>query len=180
MKRSDYPGLLALILANMIAIAVIISPTSVYSQNPAWMVYNTDNSDLPGNRVVAVAIDPEGNVWTGHSSGAFEPGDGCAKFNGKTWTVYNTDNSGLLSNNVNALAFDSNGNVWIGTGSSGGCGRGLAKFDGKTWTVYNKANSGLPSDNISSLKFDAQENLWVGSLDRGLAKFDVQRSRHMA
>ena len=74
-----------------------------------WAVYNTDNSGLPINYVLALATDTPGNTWIGTDGG------GLAKFDGTHWTVYNTDNSELPVNYVYALATDAQGNVWIGT-----------------------------------------------------------------
>ncbi len=147
-----------------VAAAVLLFPTGARSQMREWTVYNTANSGIPDNRVVAIGIDPQGKVWTGHSS-ASGVGSGCAKFDGEKWTVYNTSNSGLPHNNAMAFAFDQQGNVWIGTGSSESTGGGLAKFDGTNWTTYNQANSGLPSDNIWNLAFGPD-----GSLQMGCAK----------
>ena len=122
--------------------------------------YNKANSGLPDNRVLAIAIDGQGNKWIG-------TGGGLAKFDGVRWTVYKTSNSGLPSDVVRTIAIDEQGNKWIGTW-------GVAKFDGVNWAVYNKSNSGLPSNEVNAIAIDGQGNKWIGTLG-GLAKFDGVR-----
>jgi ligand-binding sensor domain-containing protein len=129
-------------------------------QTQEWVVYNTSNSGLSNDYVLAIAIDGQGNRWIGTAGG------GLAKFDGVNWTVYNTSNSGLPENTVYVIAIDKEGNKWIGTGG------GLAKFDGINWTVYNTSNSGLPSNYVSAIAIDGQGNKWIGTLGGGLAKFD--------
>jgi ligand-binding sensor domain-containing protein len=124
-----------------------------------WTVYTTDNSDLPGNQILALAIDAQGILWVGTEQGL-------AKFDGKTWTVYTSDNRALPGGPVPALACDAQGTIWIGTG-----GGGVIRFDGTAWTVYTAKNSELPSDTVNALAIDAQGILWVGT-EQGLAKFD--------
>jgi hypothetical protein len=123
---------------------------------------------LPSNRVRAIAIDGQENLWVGtetYWNGSTDVNGGLAKFDGMNWTVYNTSNSNLPSNYVTAIAIDGQGNKWIGTSE------GLVKFDGKNWTVYNTSNSGLPSDYVTAIAIDGQGNLWVGTSE-GLVKFD--------
>ncbi len=123
-----------------------------------WTVYNTSNSGLPSNDVLAIAIDGQRNKWIGTDRGL-------AKFDGARWTVYNTSNSGLPSNDVLAIAIDGQRNKWIGTD------RGLAKFDGARWTVYKTSNSGLPSDYVLAIAIDGQGNKWIGTWGGGLAVY---------
>jgi hypothetical protein len=139
------------------------------SQPQEWVVYNTSNSGLPNNDVLAIVIDGAGNKWIGTW------GAGLVKFDGIKWTVYNTSNSGLPGNYVRAIAIDEQGNKWIGvyyySASRIYIGEGLVKFDGVNWTVYNTWNSGLPDNDVNAIAIDGQGNKWIGT-DRGLAKFD--------
>lgn len=134
----------------------LFSISTVYSQNPEWIVYDSSNSGLPHNIVTSIAIDDSVNKWIGTHYG------GLAKFDGTKWDVY----SGFSSDHVNSLAIDESDNKWVGTMS------GLAKFDGVTWTVYLKYNSGLPDDYINSITIDDSETKWIGTFNGGLAKFD--------
>ncbi len=72
-----------------------------------WTVYNTSNSGLPDDQVLALAIDGSDNIWIGTMFGL-------AKFDGSDWSMYRTWNSGLPDNLVFALAIDAS-NIWIGT-----------------------------------------------------------------
>jgi len=75
-----------------------------------WITYTTitTNNGMADNRVRAIAIDAEGNVWIGTVGG------GINKFDGTTWTTYDITD-GLADNIVRAIAIDSQGNVWVGT-----------------------------------------------------------------
>jgi ligand-binding sensor domain-containing protein len=157
MKKFLYP---------LIAIWFCLGST-VLSQNPEWIVYNTSNSDLPSNNVNCTVIDEFDNKWIGTFGG------GLANFDGTNWSVYNNSNSGLPDNDVGSLAIDGSGNKWIGTYG------GLAKFDGTNWTVYNTSNSGLPNNAVTNIAIDGSGNKWIGTVgsifwtdDSGLAKFD--------
>jgi sugar lactone lactonase YvrE len=161
---------LEVIMKKITFTLVFIFTTFLFAQNPEWIIYNTSNSGLPDNFVLAIAIANSGNKWIGTKGG------GLAKFDGISWTVYNTSNSGLPSNWVKAIAIDNAGNIWIGT-----WGGGLAKFDGRSWTVYNKSNSSLPNDYVNAIAIDNEDNKWIGTVPYwdgqqwvggGLAKFD--------
>jgi ligand-binding sensor domain-containing protein len=131
-------------------------------QTPEWMVYNTDNSGLPSNRLTpALGFDAQGNLWIGTRT------EGVAKFDGENWTVYNRNNSGLPHNGLHGerIPIDAQGNLWIETEG------GVAQFDGVNWTVYNTANSELPDDYVWSLAIDAQGNKWIGTNKGGLAAY---------
>jgi hypothetical protein len=144
---------------SLVFVLIIINFSPSQIPPPEWIIYNTSNSGLPENLVLAIAIDGQGNKWIGTARGL-------AKFDDVNWTVYNTSNSGLPYNDINAIAIDGQGNKWIGT-----YGGGLAKFDGVNWTVYNTSNSGLPSNYVYTIAIDGQGNKWIGT-GRGLAKFD--------
>jgi hypothetical protein len=60
------------------------------SQPQEWVVYNTSNSGLPNNDVLAIVIDGARKQMD------WDLGcEGLLKFDGVKWTVYNTSNSGL-------------------------------------------------------------------------------------
>jgi len=148
------------LVLGLVVLLVIGSAVTVSSQTREWIVYNTDNSGLPDNWVIALAFDAQENIWIGTYWG------GLVRFNGETWTVYNIGNSELPSDNLHSgLVFDGQGNLWIATE------QGLAKFDGETWMVYNEVNSGLPDDRVGALAIDQQGNIWISTRLRGLAVY---------
>jgi hypothetical protein len=62
-------------------------------------------SELPNQRVHAIAEAPSGNIWVGTENGI-------AIFNGSTWT----NNTTILPNPfITAIAFDADGSAWVGT-----------------------------------------------------------------
>ena len=57
-------------IVGTILVIGLLSLSSCAAPTPAplleWMVYNTDNSGLPGNQLTcALAFDAQGNLWIG-------------------------------------------------------------------------------------------------------------------
>ena len=78
---------------------------------PEWKVHNTQNSLLPGDHIVSIAVDDlEGTVWVGTK----ESGIACYK-NGRWSPIYNAKNSPLPDNHAYALAIARDGSKWVGT-----------------------------------------------------------------
>ena len=121
--------------------------------------YQTNNSGLPSNNVMFVAVDMNGNKWIGHSD------KGITKFDGINWTNYNTSNSGVPADNVSHIAFDNEGNVWFSC-------NGITKFDGTNWNNYSSTNSGLPEDWLFFVDVDSSNNVWADTYNYGAVKFD--------
>jgi len=134
-----------------------------------WTVYDTSNSDIPGNYVSTIAIDTDGTKWIGFPGTGWSDSHGLASFDGTTWTVYDTSNSDLPSNHVVSIAIDDNGVKWIG--AEGWSGGGLASFDGSNWTVYDTSNSDIPVNYVSTIAIDDYGNKWIGT-SNGLAVFN--------
>jgi ligand-binding sensor domain-containing protein len=126
-----------------------------------WMLYTTENSEVPGDQILELAVDPQGNLWVGTVEN-----NGVAMFDGETWTVYTSKNSDLPRGSIAAIACDAQGTIWIGAD-----GGGVAHFDGTAWTGYTTRNSELPNNNVHALALDAQGILWVGT-EQGLARFN--------
>jgi len=124
-----------------------------------WTIFNESNSGLPYNRIRALTIDSNDNLWIGIH------GEGLAKFDGTNWTVYNPSNSGQPGWWVISLAIDGS-DLWIGTSYGG-----IATFDGSNWTVYDTSNSGLPDNWVHAVAVDRSENLWSGTWLGGLAAY---------
>ena len=121
-----------------------------HTDEGAWTTYNTSNSDLAADYVMAIAIDAEGNKWFGTNRGV-------SVFDGTNWTTYDTSNSDLVNRRINAIAIDAAGNKWFGTSN------GVSKFDGTNWTTYDTSNSGLAFDYVSAVAVDQAGNIWFGT-----------------
>ncbi|MBN1301936.1 MAG: T9SS type A sorting domain-containing protein [Melioribacteraceae bacterium] len=114
-----------------------------------WVVYKSDNSELPSNSIAALTIDSDGQIWIGSNLG------GLTKFDGNEFTVY----SGYgIAGPAISIAVGEGNTIWCGSQNGG-----LTKFDGTTSTVYNSSNSELPSNEVRSLWADNEGKLWVGT-----------------
>ena len=139
-----------------ITFIIFFSMCSVSAQE--WTVYTTENSPLPSNRVLCVAVGPDEAMWIGTIDA------GLVKFDG-SWTVYNMENSGIAGDAVSVIRFDSDGDLWCGTPY------GLCQFNGSTWKTH------LPGMDIRALDFDGFGNVWAGNMIprmNGLLKYDGQ------
>lgn len=111
-----------------------------------WTVYNTDNSGLPGNCVLYLAIDGEGNKWIATDRGL-------ARFDGTDWTVYAAA--------ANWLCAAPDGSVW-GLEAAQRTWN-LLGIHGDAWTVVNLENSGLPCFMMHSFCMDPVGDFWFGT-----------------
>jgi ligand-binding sensor domain-containing protein len=124
-----------------------------------YTVFDTSNSDIPGNIIHDMKFDANGYLWLATENGL-------VKFDGSNWIIYNSQNSGLPTNFIYRIEIDKDDIIWIGT-----IGKGLIKFDGVNWKKYNLSNSLVPSSNyISSIAIDANDNVWLGT--SALIKYD--------
>lgn len=134
----------------------IILISSVFAQNPEWIIY-------PDVKHILDLAEEGNNIW------ATTFGYGLAKIIKGTTTpiFYNKSNSDLPDSNLSHIAIDSSGNKWIGTSLNG-----LVKFDDLNWTIYNSSNSGLPINQIRPIVIDHSNNKWICTTGSGLVKFD--------
>ncbi len=121
-----------------------------------WTMFNTGNSGISTDSIIAIAFDAGGNAWLGTNVGAVYKA-------GSVFTIYNTGNSGIPDNIVTTI-YSEPGMTWIGTNM------GLASFDGTNWTVYNTSTSGIANDSITGILRDAAGRLWVGTRN-GLSQY---------
>jgi ligand-binding sensor domain-containing protein len=115
-----------------------------------WTVYNTDNSGLPSNRVLCLAVDEVGNKWIGTD-------EGLVKFNGTDWIVYAAAASWLCA--------APDGSIWGLEASKGSWNMFRVRDD--AWTVINLDDSGLPSFLINCFCVGPRGDFWFGT-DGGL------------
>ncbi|HKI46636.1 MAG TPA: two-component regulator propeller domain-containing protein [Balneolales bacterium] len=142
-----------------------------------FTVFDTTNSNLPSDRVRALAVDQNDNIWVGTQPDYYKHKyGGLAEYDGQSWAVYDTSNSGLTSNNVDAIAVDHNNNIWIGmkdrgVGTNDG---GLVEYDGTNWTVQISKNNNhsFPDRQVFSLAVDKNNTIWAGSGWEYIYSFD--------
>jgi hypothetical protein len=141
--------------------AAIWSPPETTDLPDRWLVFTTENSDLPGNRVRAVTVDGQDRIWFGTQAGL-------GRYDGRTWQTYDLPDLGLPAGEVYALATGSDGRLWVGTTS------GAAVFDGQRWIPFTTRNSDLVDDWVLSLAIEqrpAGDRIWFGT-SAGLSRFD--------
>jgi len=112
--RSIYPFLLSAILSVTLA-------NPAFSQQPIWDVLKE-----PGEFIVSLAGDKQGNVWVGtEDKGVFR----CSPT--KQWTQFTTKD-GLGDNNGYAICEDRLGRIWVGL-----LNHGVSVFNGEAWKTYD-------------------------------------------
>jgi ligand-binding sensor domain-containing protein len=182
------------IMFDIVLLVLALTPTKSYCQTNSWVMFNTDNSELPDNNVLSLAMDSYDNKWIGTKFG------GLVKFDGEEWRIFLPDSailfppllekqsanfltsdsyagktlflknamaSGPQFNAFYDLAIDANDTKWIGSKIGG-----LIKFDGADWKVFNTDNSGIPDNYAWSLALDDEGDKWIGTKKGGVAKFD--------
>lgn len=126
-------------------------------------VFNTANSELPGDTVLSIAQDASGRLLIGTH------GKGLAALENNTWTTYNVENSGLPDNTVYTITSDLAGDNWLGT--SGACGGGAAQYTGNSWAAYDIYQSPIAGMWVYAVLVDAQNNKWFGT-EKGLSIYN--------
>jgi ligand-binding sensor domain-containing protein len=126
-----------------------------------WTIYNTTNSPLPNQRVLAVEQDQHGVYWFGTAAGL-------ASFDGTMWNIYRAADMGLEKDQVNALAVDAKSHIWVGTLA------GAAEYDQTAWISYTQQSSGLVDNAVFSLTIQPgaeKDIIWFGTLT-GVSRYD--------
>jgi ligand-binding sensor domain-containing protein len=138
--------------------AVLWMPPSGVDLPDRWQVFNTRNSGLPVDKVLAVVRDAEGNLWFGTQHGV-------ARYDEASWQVFRATDIGLKTDEVNALAADSTGRVYAGTLS------GISMWNGSAW-------ENLPAFNQEQVfgLFVTKDALWVAA-KRGVFLYDLSTGK---
>jgi ligand-binding sensor domain-containing protein len=133
-----------------------------------FKVFTTQNSGLPIDHILGVAVDENDVVWlaTGSPDGpAYQDQGGLVSFDGNAWRTFTTENSSLPSNYVDCVTADKHGSIWVGTYE------GLAKYDGNQWQVWHHNDSGLSDEVIWKILVDHRGNTWIGTGFEGLSVY---------
>lgn len=124
-----------------------------------FVVFNTDNSSVPGNVFQGVRKDGAGRLWVACSGYLL-------KYDGRHFEPFKLPfgSDDLILD----LAADPDGTVWMGTRRSG-----LYRFKDGVFTSLNVSNSPLTTNRIgSSMVMDSQNNIWFGT-NNALVKIDA-------
>ncbi|MBO4740664.1 MAG: hypothetical protein J5605_03350 [Bacteroidales bacterium] len=144
----------------LLAISLCIS---ILSTAQVWTVYNTANSDINGNTVLALATDRKGAKWIGTS-------EGLNKFSGNNWTDYAMFNKKLKGQFVNCLTIDKKGILWVGTDD-----HGVIEFDGTHWKEHETQTRKLKMKFIRTIVIDQNDVKWIGVTLGGLVRYDNKK-----
>jgi ligand-binding sensor domain-containing protein len=109
-----------------------------------WKVFDEDNSKLPSNVVVAIAVGNDGIVWAGTHS------DGLVRIDGMGAMKVYTEPE-VPSKHINSM-FSIGNEIWVGTGS------GVLKIAGEKWTSYDK---GIGHHDILEISMGPDSVLWA-------------------
>jgi ligand-binding sensor domain-containing protein len=134
-------------------------------QVPVWASFTRENSGLPNDEILSLALGQDGTLWVGTDSGL-------ARLDRQgRWQILTRANTGggLPNDFVQALEFAQDGTLWVGTFG------GLARLNNGHWQSYTQASTsgGLPSDDILALALGQDGTAWVGTTG-GLAFLDRQ------
>jgi len=114
-----------------------------------WTSYTTKNG-LYADKVTAVAIAPNGDVWCAHPV----PDCGISRFDGESWIVYTPNEIGVTSCNFMNMAFDPDDSLWI-SGSNV-----VVQYDGETWTNFS-SESGLKIPLALYIDIGSDGRVWI-------------------
>ncbi|MFQ6058765.1 MAG: two-component regulator propeller domain-containing protein [Anaerolineae bacterium] len=129
-----------------------------------WTTYTSDNSDLPSDKVMAMAAGM-GGMWFGTWGG------GVGFLGDSGWALPYTRGDGLATSYILAIAVGQEGRVWFGLGRSNGKGSGACLLDGGNtpydkgddlWTCY-RAEEGLASDRVQAILAGEDGRVWFGT-----------------
>lgn len=111
----------------------------------SWIIYNSNNSPLPENKVWSIAVDQNNIVWIGTEN------NGLVKFDGTNWTVYNKNNSIITSNRIDALNVDKFNNLWVAVNYGEIVIHSPQGISGISGYVYYDQNSNNNRDSVEPL-----------------------------
>lgn len=131
----------------------------------------SENS-LSNNRVRALTIDSEGNIWAGtYRGGVNKIKIENNKFKITRYLSRQGDSTSLISSQVNTVTQTKNGDVWIGTNAGLSI---LTTKNGKQsyrhFRHNKKDNSSISANYITSIFQDNEGNIWIGT-SGGLNKY---------
>ena len=128
-----------------------------YPQTGQFESYQTNNSNLNVNSLLAVCCDQRGGIWVGTWAGGMSYFD---KTN-KQFRPLTVENGALPDNRVFDIIEDESGFLWIATMDAG-----IVKFDPKdnSFQHYTAKNSGLIYNHTEVLTEDSYGHIYIGGM----------------
>lgn len=129
--------------------------------------YDTGNSPLRSNAIVALLRDRRGWLWIGTFGGGLAYMDQGGIHTLPLLVAGDSPTTSL--DNIWALDEDAGGRIWIAT-----LGGGLRRYDPATreLRVFNRANSALADDYIASIHVREGHSLVIGTASQGVCLMD--------
>ncbi|MCY7350541.1 MAG: hypothetical protein LH606_07720 [Cytophagaceae bacterium] len=131
-----------------------------------WQVFDTQNSPLPGNGILDLALAPDDALWVATDKGL-------ARFDGKNWRVFTKANAPFPSDFIVAVDVVSDGRVWAATGATARGQKILFLFDGTRWQEQNAPEAPTAYE-VSDLLVDRNQTLF-STRGRGLLRRTAQQ-----
>jgi len=136
-------------MKNLLLILVLFAMFNDLSAQK-WTTYTTANG-LANNRVLAIAIDEQGNKWFGTDGGL-------SKFDDSTWATYNSTN-GLKTDYICTIAIDKNDKKRFNN-----C-NGFMSYDNTNFSytkIQGNADNCFFSCPVYTVTVDANNIFWIG------------------
>lgn len=117
-----------------------------------------EETGLPDNTILDVAVDTTGLLWLATPEG------GLVSYNGQTFESINPSNSDMPSRSISSIVVTSENEIWCGTIDAG-----VVHLSKKGINVFNTDNSSLLSNKINDLYLQNDSIVWAAT-DMGLAR----------
>lgn len=138
---------------KVLIIILLVTLSLSAQENPELLIYTSENSPLPSNKIYCITVDTNNKKWIGTDNGL-------ASFDGVNWEVFNTNN-GLVNNVIVAIAIDKNNNVWI-------IDSVLSVYNGNNWKHFTSDKYENASIKSKTLAIDGDNIKWMTSrIERG-------------
>ena len=124
---------------------------NVLKAQQGWTIYDNTNSPLLSGTYSTIAIDQNGNIWTGGSY------TGLFKYDGSNWSNYSTFNSNILYDEINKILVDNSNHIWAANY------KGVSVFNGSSFTNYDTLNAAFKGYTVYALGKDNNGVIWLSS-----------------
>ena len=121
----------------------------------AQFAHFTTRDGLPGDSVISIMEDREGNLWFGTSGGM-------SRYDGREFATFTKD--GLPGDPVSSIMEDREGNLWFSTFG------GVSRYDGQEFVTFT-TKDGLGGNRVWSIMEDRRGHLWFGTIG-GASRYD--------
>jgi signal transduction histidine kinase/ligand-binding sensor domain-containing protein/DNA-binding response OmpR family regulator len=138
--------------------------------------YTSKSTGLDTNRLQAIFIDDNNNLWIGSHKGALhkitlEYYSDTTLLKISNYYENKNNNSGPSNNRINCITADNNGDLWIATQNGlNHFNKFEQRFDKYFYSPNDEKSVG--SNIINCVYYDNAGILWVGTMDNGVSKYD--------